>query len=876
MDRIQDLSAFQGAILSADNFHSFSKLISRGGNEEKVKYVLEKLSKFLNDKNYINENGVVLERRDEYRKLALYIALNADLPILEEMTEMEGMQMVIWMIPTVPKYLLYEIFFNLHMQQFLYEIIAFSNPHLALQIADAFIVNMKYLNPVDQLDRVRIVAAALYRLICRLHFYHDGSDGDLLTDALNNFQLCINKFTNPPNADKVLNMPKDDQYKYLGRSLSIMLNLIEECMLQFTSKQEFEAEGFNEIYLGTHHPESIATKTLNFKICDSPNDAILQCLNKCHALLLDDCTTQVMSVSVDIFCAWSEYEENGKSIQQSIGELCFKLRTILQGIPSISEHTLVGMLKQISREPLNHKDIINETDIEVIVEKINAHDEESPSWLSALLYKDDLCQNLTLLLLLESNIALLKEEQSQNLFEKIIDHLHDDQENSEYLKVLAIKSFHQCNNTVKDEIITNQFSDNLHDKMENGDFATMMTEIFNKLTVSDDADPSDILTLFLQNPKQTFMKIFKLAAENEKQTDIMLRVMDSLEKYNNFYYRQDTEPCIIKVSNHVLESYLDTDVKQSNFVNFISKLKQRNIIPGNKLLMLIIMPNLHKGLINRHVIGMNVQIKLLMAAYTIEELLEFRAPMLAMLAQVLEIVRWKFTSFEAAMPPTLELALRLQQEIFNTYEAQIPEKELKWLKSKLKNLQPLNMYYYRKLWDPPGSSFIEVITGLRIRKEMDVDQITSMLLQVLCSITYQEMSEIYDGLSVFGDDTTLEILQDAVLLVTVAEKSNRTDISWACLLNCYRNFIITIKNKYFKEPLTNDQVMNVVRKLVRIVNIVDEKYVNEFAAILMPLLSYIAEKRSDYSTDIANYIQEKVKKTQFSSILNQVFISSTV
>lgn len=125
MDRIQDLSAFQGAILSADNFHSFSKLISRGGNEEKVKYVLEKLSKFLNDKNYINENGVVLERRDEYRKLALYIALNADLPILEEMTEMEGMQMVIWMIPTVPKYLLYEIFFNLHMQQFLYEIIAF-------------------------------------------------------------------------------------------------------------------------------------------------------------------------------------------------------------------------------------------------------------------------------------------------------------------------------------------------------------------------------------------------------------------------------------------------------------------------------------------------------------------------------------------------------------------------------------------------------------------------------------------------------------------------------------------------------------------------------------------------------------------------------
>ena len=60
----------------------------------------------------------------------------------------------------------------------------------------------------------------------------------------------------------------------------------------------------------------------------------------------------------------------------------------------------------------------------------------------------------------------------------------------------------------------------------------------------------------------------------------------------------------------------------------------------------------------------------------------------------------------------------------------ITEKESIWLKSKLRNINPLNMYYFRRLWNPPGNTFVEVISGIHIHKDMDMEHLTSWLSQV--------------------------------------------------------------------------------------------------------------------------------------------------
>lgn len=42
------------------------------------------------------------------------------------------------------------------------------------------------------------------------------------------------------------------------------------------------------------------------------------------------------------------------------------------------------------------------------------------------------------------------------------------------------------------------------------------------------------------------------------------------------------------------------------------------------------------------------------------------------------------------------------------------------MKSKLRKLAPLNMYYYRKLWNPPGCDFIEIISGKKLQTPEEI------------------------------------------------------------------------------------------------------------------------------------------------------------
>lgn len=625
--------------------------------------------KFLEQEKYVSKNAIVEDKITKMRKFALFLILNGDLPILEEMVEMDGIDLVIWTIPTVPKCLMCVMFWNLHMDKFVYEIIAFCYPQLALEVAGAFIDNIKYFTPSKCLEKVQQVCAACYRLICRLHYFNFENNimSNLLNSAFNNFQQCVNYFVTPPNAGRLNSLSKDELYKYKGHCLHTILLLLKECIAQFTTTQQFAPDGFDDIYLLTYKVGSYSEDALGFDICNSPNKSILDCLDKCLTVLVDKCTQLAMDVSVDIFCAWSEFEENGKSMQQTVGELCYTLNTQLQKIHSLKEHPFLTMIREISHKPEEIGDTINAADSATIIENMNKSDDKT-SWVRALIHKENVCSDEALVQQLAANLEHLNEEECYSLYKVCQDHCNNSNENAETVKTLAMKAFQCCSTSSKLQIIDERFCKNsFFDISETTEFNNMMTEIFNKLVVSPNTDHSVILNVFLQSPQMVYTRIFSLAAENCQQTEIMLKVMTLLEKYSNHYYTHETEPCVIKIAHKILDSYLDTEAKQQNFVNFTCGLKNANIIPGVKLLLQIIMPHLHKALISKDVSSINVQCKLLSVAYTLEELTAYRAPMLAMLAQVLDTVRWKIHTFNALGPSTLTLALQLQKKLFDSF-----------------------------------------------------------------------------------------------------------------------------------------------------------------------------------------------------------------
>lgn len=608
------------------------------------------------------------------RKFAFYIVLNAELLELEQMVEMVGIDSVIWTIPTIPKCLMCELLWNLHMEPFIHEVISYTYPALALEVAAAFIDNFKYFDPLECLEQLKLLSSACYTAISRLNLFNFEPQmlSSLSKTAYHNFQNCLKYFTAPPNDYKLNRLGKDELYKYLGKRLHAMFLLIDECLSIFTSKLEAQLP-VSKLYECSYKEGSLKPNIPSINTCEYKNNILVECINNCHTFMLDICKDLVMEVSVDVFCCWSEIEENGKSMQQTVGELCYKVQNKLQ--KTAAEHPLVSMIQQISRKPVEMHDIINATEVDVIQSNIHKNDGESERWIRALVHKENVCLNLELLKIIESNLDKYNNEEHHKLYTKLTKHINTNSENKDYVETLSLKVFQRCTLSTKYSILNDHFCNhNFVNMKESTDFNNSMTEIFNKLVVAPDADLTDVLTVFIQNPQQVFLKIFTMATESAQQTEIMLKVMKLLEKYADYYYNNETEPCIIKITQEVIDTALDTEGKENNFVKFVCGLKEADIISGSRLLLLIIMTNIHKSLLSKDGSKINIQVKLLREAYSLDELLEYRAPMLAMFAQILDILRWKINTFSAVAPLTIEAVLTLQKSLFNTYNETIPGK----------------------------------------------------------------------------------------------------------------------------------------------------------------------------------------------------------
>lgn len=311
-----------------------------------------------------------------------------------------------------------ELFWNLHMDIYLYEIITFSFPPLALEIARAFLDHFKYFNPTECLDKLRRLTTASYIAICRFNFFEFQQNNFIiyLTNAFSNFEKSVKYYVNPPNSHKLEALCENDLYKYKGNCLYSALQCLYECSMQFTSRQERKPTDLDNIYEVTYLNGSVKSDCLSYNVTDNPKK-ILVLLDNCHNVLLNAVKELFMDISVDIFCAWDEFEENGKTMQQTIGELCYKLRTKLLDISSLSDHPLVSMIQQMARKPVGIKDLINSLDTEEIIANINQNNDKKKDWLSALIEKQQLCKYIDLLQIIDDNITSYNEEECYRLYD---------------------------------------------------------------------------------------------------------------------------------------------------------------------------------------------------------------------------------------------------------------------------------------------------------------------------------------------------------------------------------------------------------------------------------------------------------------------------
>lgn len=596
------------------------------------------------------------------------MVLNADLEILKEFVELDELSSVIWTIPTIPKCLLSEMLWGLNMKSFVSEIIIFTHPQLSLQVAEVLIDHFKYFQPTQCLENLQILVTACYKFIFRLIFFHIKSIE--LKRAVNNFNTCLKYFNEPPNMGKLQTLKDDDMFKCVGNHLYTLFVTLNDCLSEYVKTQKIQLPTSYSVYELSYNEESMHDIE-EYSILNCSNYGVKESIENCNIALLDTCKELVKEISVEIFCAWSEFEENGISMQQTVGQLCYKLKKKLENISTVCEHELVNMLEKISCEPLDCVQIINKIESQAIVNNISKNDEEKDKWIRAILHRNNVCNDKILIEQLISDISILNEEECQKLFKLCRKHIIEEFDVHEQIKLLLIKAFQKCNEENKFNFLREHFELIFNDDLLTEQFSQLSVEIFNKLTMSPDADLSEVLILFLQSPKKLYNKVFHLAIENREQTEMMVKVMKYLIFFSNYYYNHETQSCILTVSKETMES--DMDVRKSfNFANFLIALKALNIIPGSKLLLLVVMPCLYNSLVNKKVNCINYQCIMLAQLFSLPELMEYRAPMMAMLGQVLDTVRWNITNYHPISPVTLEHAVGLLSSILGTYEQQIP------------------------------------------------------------------------------------------------------------------------------------------------------------------------------------------------------------
>lgn len=872
MDFTPELSAFEGLIISLNHTNSFSRITSKGGNVEKVRTIIESMTRFLKNEKYINENGVIDTMISKTRKFAMYIVLNSDLKAVKEMAEMEGVFLVIQSIPNIPQYLMCEMLWNLCMENFVYEIITYCYPPLAVEVAGAFTEHYKYSDPTKELKKLHNLSAAIYSLICRLHCFEfdTATFSKLLTTSYEILLKCVKYFPNPPNDLSIDLLDNDELYKFHGKRFKTILLLIYECFSCYT--QEVNSSWFNDIYRSTYKDGCFKCNPPTNKVCDCPNIDVNNCLITSNVMLLDVFQEVVMGISIDIFCAWSEFEEEGKTMQQTIGELCHKVRTKLLQVNGVAEHPVVGMVQQMARKPAVINDIINVTDANVIVQNIYSNCEDKSAWLHALVHKEVLCQHIDLINIIETNLREFNNEECLQLYYKFTNYAKSNTLNRESVIPVSIKIFRRCSVPDKHRLLKEHFSDNqFYDMTDDETFLILLTEMFNKFVADTDADFKEVLDVFLLNPKQVFKKIFVLAEENGQLTNAMLKVMDLLRDYSNYYYVTETEPCIISIIKKIIDESLDSDSKQDNMVKFLSGLKISNILPGTKLLLLIIMPHMHKALLNKDIGKIHVQMQLLNEAYTIRELLEYRAPMLAMLSQVMEVVRWgNIKAFVPKASSTLQLTLNFQKSLVETYDAVIPNDEGDWLRIRLKrkNMQPQNNFYFRKLLGGQSSNFFQAVSGMHVDKDTNRSEISIWVTQILSSGTQDEWCVVWDNLARYIDDIdVLCIFHEAMRMIAKAVEGTRTPATRACFFYCIQNLVYVIRYKFFQASLSDRQVISTAFSLSKLLKETNVEDIDEIGSRLMPLFAYLVEKKNHYTTNVPSYF----KNTKYSTLVNRAF-----
>lgn len=552
-------------------------------------------------------------------QMAFFLVLNSKLGVTEELKDDMNVGLFVGASPTLTKEFLIEMLFELHLDDYLCEVIYSCPGVMVVELLDVLVNRLKdpnfhkknhnkfFLHNINQ----GIFASMI----------DEKKTGNSALLVLDHFKELLTLAGTVIATPMKLTDVSDEIVLYTGEQFYSYFKSLLSCLKSY--KNPGSSWKTSEIYE--------ITINLTEELIENPEDI----KEKSLYILLTQTETILKSLTLDMWMSWSDYstDENKKSIQQSIGEIIYEIiETIQESDIKISED-MKNCLSNLKIKPETEDDIITKADIdEIILNVENENNKSRDKWAKALAKFRNVLLNEEAVTCLVKNLELIHLEDLRLLIDECLKNLDE--------KSLLLNIFKRL--PVEDQYFYLEKILTEHDYNVLACDPTGLTEIFNKIVNRDEDLESELVCYALQAPLKTVTKICELAVHNPKELDFASALLAKLKTVcllENF-----SEKNLI---SFVLKTLIDETSKskeKQNLIDLITKLFELNVIDF-KFVEKIILETIRLEILNGNFGKVILSLEIVKSSLKLKALEYNRIVLLAFMSQVLGHLSWDWTAF---------------------------------------------------------------------------------------------------------------------------------------------------------------------------------------------------------------------------------------
>jgi hypothetical protein len=745
------------------------------GYEPYIDEVILRLLKIMRGRGYsVNLKELDPKYDVELRKITFFLILNTDASFKFDLKGDHTICHLLNAFPQFTKCLLLNIIWDTNLFPYYYDCLKYAPSWFILQFLDETIDSLKYAKPYEILDRVENLIKSIYLNICRSDFRSTANPVEkkiILNKFFDHIMNLLRHF-NTPEADKKIFSSKIENHKYSGFSMKSILSLILYCFRLFREKPDFEVDQKYHIF------KLMLEKEVELdNHSEGYSSVVEEVLGRINVALLNTLQNIVMNITLEIFMDWVEIDLPGGSedeeltLQKLVGESAFQLVQLIN-INECFKHDVAKQLECISIKPKEIQEIVKEATIGTILQKIEKDQKNAQFWFNELLSRGEcVFGNLECLEAISDNPQLIDLQNFKLIIQEFQKYEPEEEELEKFHEIFE-KCFQKFENLELLDLAKEFLEEGGHDFHLNYETEELDYEIIN-FTNKFTGTPENYAKIVLKNPKYFYEKLMdNLEESQEKQVEIILKILEETRG----------------ISRPFLKDFLAGKIggfskKQSKIPEFFAGVFRLDLLDRQdfvKMLMGGLSGALKDGNFELLVILLSA-LKQIGGRLTVEDTL---APLLVLLAHILEQSRWDLVKYTALNQEVVELTINIITDLMKTMVVQGSPENKAWITKQTEKLKPLTRYYFQKLSVQKGESlnFEDFLHPADFKNETK-EKIVAFLCEYFVRCTSKEARWL--GLN----ENLQPHFGDALLVVTVIVAKSGQEKAGDCLRKCVVDYL---------------------------------------------------------------------------------------